>query len=42
CILADGMILGRGDWFKVDLSVEHLSSLHRGDDSCTIRVVEAG
>jgi hypothetical protein len=42
CALTDGLMRGCGDWFEVELSVEHLSCLHRGDESCRMRVVEAG
>jgi len=41
CALVDGLMRGCGDWFEVDLSVEHLSCVHRGDESCRMRVVEA-
>ncbi|MGK0275172.1 MAG: hypothetical protein ACI9N0_001554 [Ilumatobacter sp.] len=42
CALADGLILGCGDWFDVELSVEHLTCVHQGEASCTMRVAEAG
>ncbi len=40
CALADGLIVGSGEWFDVDLAVEHTACVHRGDDGCTLRVVE--
>jgi hypothetical protein len=42
CILAEGLILGCGDWFDVGLSVEHLTCIHKDGESCTMRVAEAG
>jgi hypothetical protein len=42
CVLAEGLILGCGDWFDVGLSVERLTCVHQGDASCTMRVAEAG
>ncbi len=40
CALADGLILGSGDWFGTELVVEHESCVEDGDDSCTMRVSE--
>ncbi len=40
CALADGLVLGCGEWFETPLSVEHVSCLHEGGDSCTMRVTE--
>jgi hypothetical protein len=42
CTLAEGLMLGCGDWFDVELSVEPLTCIHKGGDSCTMRVTEAG
>jgi hypothetical protein len=42
CILAEGLFLGCGDWFDVELSVEHLTCIQKGGESCTLRVAEAG
>jgi hypothetical protein len=42
CALAEGLMRGCGDWFDVELSVEHLTCVHQGDASCTMRVAEAG
>ena len=41
CGLAEGLVLGLGDWFESDLSVAHLSCVHRGDDKCHMEVAEA-
>jgi len=40
CALADGLVLGCGEWFETPLAVEHLSCIHTGDDACTMRVTE--
>jgi hypothetical protein len=42
CSLAEGLILGCGDWFDVELSVKHLTCIQKGGESCTLRVAEAG
>ncbi len=40
CSLADGLIVGAGEWFEKKLSVEHTGCVHDGDPSCAMRVVE--
>jgi len=40
CALADGLVLGCGEWFGTPLAVEHRSCVHSGDDACTMRVTE--
>lgn len=40
CALADGLILGSGEWFDKTLDVEHVACIHDGDESCTMRVSE--
>ena len=40
CPLAEGLILGLGDHFATELTVDHLEGVHRGDDSCVLEVVE--
>ena len=42
CALADGLVLGCGDWFDTPLVVEHESCVHTGDEVCTMRVTEVG
>jgi len=42
CVLADGLMLGCGDSFGVELSVEHLTCTNKGGVSCTMRVAEDG
>lgn len=39
CHLAEGLALGLGDWFGSTLTVEHVSCVHRGDDTCVLEVV---
>lgn len=41
CLLAEGLILGLGDWFERQLAVEHRSCVHRGDEICVIEVDDA-
>ena len=41
CGLAEGLVKGLGDWFESELSVTHLSCVHRGDDKCHMEVAEA-
>jgi hypothetical protein len=38
CRLAEGLILGLGDWYDSAVTVEHLACVHRGDDGCRISV----
>ena len=40
CGLADGLMLGNGTWFDVELEVEHVSCVHTGDEACVMRVSE--
>lgn len=40
CALADGLVVGSGEWFGAALSVEHTTCVHNGDESCTMRVAE--
>ena len=41
CALADGFVLGAGEWFNTELVVVHESCIEQGDPSCTMRVTEA-
>lgn len=41
CHLAEGLALGLGDWYDATLAVEHVSCVHRGDDSCVLEVAGA-
>lgn len=41
CALADGLIVGSGEWFGVTLDVEHTACIHQGDDGCHMRVAES-
>lgn len=41
CALADGLIVGCGEWFGKTLTVEHVTCRHQGDDSCSMRVSES-
>lgn len=41
CALADGLLVGCGAWYSAELEVEHVTCVHRGDDTCTMRVSEA-
>ena len=40
CALAEGLLIGLGEWFRSSLSVEHAECRHRGDASCTLVVTE--
>ena len=40
CSLAEGLLLGLGDWFDCPLSVSHLECVRNGDPTCTLVVVE--
>ena len=40
CSLAEGLVLGLGDWYGSDLSVRHRSCIHHGDSSCVLEVRE--
>lgn len=42
CALADGLIVGNGDWFGATLSVAHERCVKDGDDVCVMRVTETG
>lgn len=41
CALAEGLVLGLGDWFDAALAVVHVSCVHNGDDVCRLQVKEA-
>lgn len=38
CALAEGLVLGVGDWFGTPLTVAHRLCTHRGDATCVIEV----
>lgn len=40
CALAEGLALGLGDWFGAELDIRHDTCVRRGDDVCSLRVVE--
>lgn len=40
CPLAEGLLLGLGDWFGKTLDVVHDECVHRGDERCVISVTE--
>ncbi|MFP5489394.1 MAG: heme NO-binding domain-containing protein, partial [Acidimicrobiia bacterium] len=42
CPLAEGLVLGAGDWFGTELRVAHRMCVHRGDATCVLEVGEAG
>ncbi len=41
CALAEGLLVGLGDWFRCGLTVSHLECRRNGDPSCTMTVTEA-
>jgi len=41
CALADGLAVGCGAWYGEVVQVEHLSCLHDGDATCTMRVTQS-
>ena len=40
CALAEGLVLGLGDWFEVGLVVSHVECVHEGGDRCVLEVAE--
>jgi predicted hydrocarbon binding protein len=42
CALAEGLMAGAGAWFDREVSVEHQTCVHRGDDACVLLVREVG
>lgn len=38
CSLAEGLVLGLGDWYDSILVVDHCSCVQRGDDQCVFEV----
>ena len=40
CALAEGLLLGVGDWFGTPLVVEQRLCVHRGDAACVIEIDE--
>jgi len=42
CALADGLAVGAGRWFGVDLVVTHTACVREGAPECHLRVSEAG
>lgn len=38
CALAEGFVLGAGDHFKEEVSLEHPVCMHRGDAKCTLQL----
>jgi len=39
CALAEGLIRGLGDWYRVELEVRHLCCVRQGDACCELMVV---
>jgi hypothetical protein len=40
CRLAEGLILGGGEWYRRELQIEHERCVHSGDDSCVMFISE--
>lgn len=40
CALADGLVVGAGEWFDSELVVRHVRCVHRGDSECLLEVTE--
>lgn len=40
CALADGLVVGCGEWYGATVEVTHESCVHRGDAVCRLRLVE--
>lgn len=40
CALADGLIVGCGEWYGVSVRVVHERCVHRGDSTCRLRLTE--
>jgi hypothetical protein len=40
CSLAEGLVLGLGDWFRCTLEVSHVECVRMGDPSCTLSVIQ--
>jgi hypothetical protein len=40
CALAEGLLLGLGDWFRCTLAVSHIECVRQGGASCTLAVTE--
>lgn len=40
CALADGLIVGCGEWYGATVEVVHESCTHRGDAMCRLRLIE--
>lgn len=38
CALAEGLLLGAGDWYRSPLTVAHLLCVHRGDAACVLEI----
>jgi hypothetical protein len=38
CALAEGLIVGGGEWYGSELAVEHETCVHHGDAECTMLV----
>ncbi|MFK8026143.1 MAG: heme NO-binding domain-containing protein [Ilumatobacter sp.] len=41
CALADGLIVGAGEWYDAKLTVTHVRCVHSGDATCVMQVAEA-
>ena len=39
CALAEGLILGTGDYFKSSITISHPECMHRGAEACTLELV---
>ncbi|MCH2108622.1 MAG: heme NO-binding domain-containing protein [Polyangiaceae bacterium] len=39
CALAEGLILGTGDFFETPISIDHSECMHRGADACKLELV---
>ncbi|MGB5760142.1 MAG: heme NO-binding domain-containing protein [Acidimicrobiales bacterium] len=40
CSLAEGLVLGLGDWFRCTLAVAHVECVRMGGPSCTLSVIQ--
>jgi heme-NO-binding protein len=41
CEFAEGLLLGAGDWFGEQITVDQPRCMHRGDDHCELRIAGA-
>ncbi len=40
CSLAEGLLIGLGEWFRCSLAVSHVECVRRGGSSCTLLVTQ--